>query len=120
MKIEIPGGTLSNGQLHTRPERAGRSAPEGMGRYDGKRKNHTLADPAIAYGQKRQSKPSHEFCHGAPVNDEPLQKNWEGKSVPIHPGMTPKQVALSATAPTAKAILEEAGRLGAPAGGWRK
>ncbi len=38
-----------------------------------------LTNPAITHGMTRQSKPSHEFAHGAPLDTEPLQKNWEGK-----------------------------------------
>ncbi len=55
-----------------------------------------LTTPAIAHGQKRQTAPSHDWLHGAPIDDEPntplAPKSYESR-VPIHPGMTNKQRA---------------------------
>jgi hypothetical protein len=46
-----------------------------------------LTDPLTVAGQRRQTKPSHEFLHGAPLDDEPNAKLSAGKQAPIHPGM---------------------------------
>ena len=43
--------------------------------------------PATVIGQTRQTKPSHEFLHGQPVDDETADKLHVGKKAPIHPGM---------------------------------
>jgi hypothetical protein len=69
-----------------------------------------LTAPATTLGMKRQTKPSHEFCHGAPLNDEPLQKNWEGKQVPVTFGMGSR--TNGANEADGFALLQEAGRLG--------
>lgn len=124
---KLPNGAkLVYGQMHLRPERQGRSAPEGFGRYDSLPKAHTITEPAISHGMKRQTKPSHEFLHGAPVQDEPPEKHFVGKgNVPTHPGMITTHVTDdprrgSHDPQLGNAILQEAGRLGAPIGGWRK
>ena len=42
-----------------------------------------LPEAPTAHGMTRQTKPSHEFLHGAPIDDEPVQKTWDtGKNVP--------------------------------------
>lgn len=47
-------------------------------------------------GMVRQTKPSHDFLHGSPIDDEPntplAPKSHESK-IPVHPGMTDKQRA---------------------------
>jgi hypothetical protein len=50
-------------------------------------KAKALTAPAIVAGQKRQTKPSHEFLHGQALDDETCDKLHVGKQVPIHPGM---------------------------------
>jgi hypothetical protein len=108
-KIRLPnGGRIQYGQLHQRfPERF---APPGFGRTDGKPKN--LKGPATVIGQKHQTADSHAYLHGSPVNDEPLQKNWEGKQVPVHPAMQFRDKR--STEADGFAMLREAGRLGMP------
>lgn len=50
------------------------------------------SDPVLTVpGQKRQTKPSHEFAHGAPLDDEPNIKLSEGKQVPVHPSMKSRE-----------------------------
>jgi hypothetical protein len=100
---------LRHGQMHLYPPIAREGAPK------------RLTVPALATGMVRQTKPSHEFLHGAPLDDEPLQKNWHGKgNVPTHAGMTKQQVSNTAGSPKGDAMLQEAGRLGAPVGGWKR
>jgi hypothetical protein len=79
-----------------------------------------LTVPAIVAGQTRQAKPSHEFLHGAPLNDEPLQKNWEGNgSVKASWDMKDAN-GNGVDNALAKGILDGAGRLGAPRGGHKR
>lgn len=101
-----------NGQLHNQPHRKGRSAPDGFGRLDGAPKR--LADPhALTYGaDKRVTKPSHQWAHGAPLDDEPMQKTYEGRQVPVHPSM--KSRGQRGQEADGFAMLDEAGRLGRP------
>jgi hypothetical protein len=110
------GAFIRNGQLH--PARVNRDAPNGFGR-DGKTKTALTTTPQLVPGAKRVTKPSHEFLHGAPIDDEPMQKNWEGKgNVAVHPGMTttPKSDdpfrGLHPHPDSGSVVLADAGRLG--------
>jgi hypothetical protein len=70
--------------------------------------------PPAAPNMKRQTAPSHEFLHGAPVDDEADKrlKTYETK-IPVHPGMTEKQrAALHPIADNPSEILREASNLG--------
>lgn len=79
-----------------------------------------ITTPEIAHGMTRQSKPSHEFLHGAPIDDEPVEKNWAGKgNVPTHPGMVTQQKSNAGDRlrgahdpQLGSAILQEAAKLG--------
>lgn len=121
------GNRLSQGQLF--PKRENTMADNGqraaMQRAmtpnlarDGAPKKITT--PEIAHGMTRQTKPSHEFLHGSPIDDEPVQNSWGGKgNVPTHPGMVtqPKSNAGDRLRGThdreaGNAILQEAARLG--------
>lgn len=80
-RYAVAGGYISNGafipHVHQNMARAG--APKRL-------------DPVLTVpGQKRQTKPSHEFAHGAPLDDEPNSKLSAGKQVAIHPGMKSRQ-----------------------------
>jgi hypothetical protein len=109
----IPGGVLRNGVLI----KTGGASLYGKDHNNFARNGSSkkLTVPALATGMKRVTAPSHEFLHGAPVNDESLQKTYEGRQVAVHPAMTSKQVANS-DLDHGSALLEEAGRLGAPNG----
>ncbi|WP_338830449.1 hypothetical protein [Bradyrhizobium sp. 27S5] len=53
-----------------------------------------IVDARPVPGQRRQTKPSHDFLHGAPPLDdekEPPLKSYE-KPIPIHNGMSKQQV----------------------------
>jgi hypothetical protein len=119
--MKIPAGTLANGQIQL--HRVGRDAAPGAFRKFGEK---SLPSPAPAHGMKRVTSPSHEFLHGQAVNDEALEKNFVGKgNVPTHPGMFTKSVPDdphrgSHDPKLGNAILAEAGRLGAPVGGYKK
>ena len=82
---------------------------------DGAAKVTTIAQPVP--GQVRQTKPSHDFLHGAPISDEPntplAPKSYE-KSIPIHGGMTKQQVEkfTSTGANDPNLILRDAANLG--------
>ena len=113
-RITLPNGNrLAHGQLITKGNAMKIDARNGAAKR--------LTNPAITHGMVRQSKPSHEFLHGAPAetDDSKLQKNWEGKgNVPTHPGMvtSPKSNAGDRLRGThnpqeGNAILREAGRL---------
>jgi hypothetical protein len=118
-KLKLPNGYIQDRQYF-------HSAPEGFGRYDGKPKTATTTTPAITPGMRSRIAPSHEFAHGAPLNDEPLQKNWEGKgNVPTHPGMVTTPARDDPHRGThnpqlGNAVLKEAGRLGVPVGGYKR
>jgi hypothetical protein len=79
-KFALPGGgVMSNGAYiapsHKNMARAG--APKKL-------------DPVTPVpGMVRQTRPSAEFLHGAPLMDEPntVAKLSEGKQVPVHSGM---------------------------------
>src|SRR5713101_3200963 len=62
---------------------------------EGEPKN-TVAEIPTTHGMKRQTAPSHDWLHGAPIDDEPntplAPKSYE-KQVAVHPGMTAKQRA---------------------------
>jgi hypothetical protein len=73
-----------------------------------------LADTAITPGHKRQTAPSHEFLHGAPVDDLPLQKSYE-RETPIHPNTPSRADRGQHTPGEGSRILDEAARLGRPA-----
>jgi hypothetical protein len=82
-KYALPGGgVMSNGAYiapsHKNMARAG--APKKL-------------DPVTPVpGMVRQTKPSAEFLHGAPLQDEPnTPKLREGKQVPLHPSMKSDQ-----------------------------
>lgn len=64
-------------------------------------------------GQTRQTRGEMGYHHGVTVGDAPNlpYKSYETKT-PIHPGMTKKQVADTAKAPSASAILHNASNLG--------
>jgi hypothetical protein len=82
-----------------------------------------LTDPALVPGAKRQTKGSlHPYLHGTRLCDEPNNPDKLTSSpVPVHPGMTSKQVAnVHLVANDPNAVLQEAGRLGRPVGGYRK
>jgi hypothetical protein len=77
----VAGGYLINGAFvpHSHRNLARRGAPKRL-------------DPINPVpGQKRQTKPSHEFLHGAPLDDEPNTKLALRKQVEIHPGMKSNQ-----------------------------
>jgi hypothetical protein len=64
-------------------------------------------------GMRSRIAPSHEFLHGAPVDDEPLQKS-SGRETPIH-SATPSRVDRGQHIPgEASRVLDEAARLGRP------
>jgi hypothetical protein len=119
--MKIPAGTLANGQIQL--NRVGRDAAPGAFRKFGEK---VLPAPAPAHGMKRVTSPSHEFLHGQAVNDEAMQKTYEGTgNVPTHPGMVTQPVLDdkyrgSHNPQLGNAILAEAGRLGAPVGGYKK
>ncbi len=76
-----------------------------------------LTDPAIAHGQKRQTKGElHPYLHGQSVDDEPnTTKSYEDcKPVPVHSGMTNRQKA--AIHPVANDPSEILSRRVAPTG----
>ena len=117
--FSVPGGTLRNGQLIVPGHR-------NMAR-EGSRKAVTV--PNFSYGAVRQTKPSHEFLHGAPLNDEVADKLALGHNVPVHAGMKQSYAGhvmkdgskLAYDTPgIGKDVLEEAGRLGQPVGGYKK
>jgi hypothetical protein len=79
---------------------------------DGAPKTPTVAQPVP--GQVRQTTPSHEWKHGAPLDDEkePPIKSHE-RPIPVHPGTTPKQrAAIHPVANDPKVILTDAANLG--------
>jgi hypothetical protein len=108
--------------------RRGRSAPKdangnAIGRDGRVPKHSTVKDPEIAHGMKhREEKGGHRLLPNAkrPLDDEPLEKNWQGKgNVPTHPGMVTQQKSnrddrLRGThdPQLGNAILDEASRLG--------
>jgi hypothetical protein len=126
------GASINHGQLsipqHLRPERAGRSAPPGFGRFDGKPKAHTIKEPEVAYGMVHQGadrKTLSDFHHGIPTLDEPMttKPHLQGRAVPIHNGMgseTPEHRGADYGSEHGSKILTDAGRLGAPVGGYKK
>jgi hypothetical protein len=95
------------GQLHLRPERKDRSAPNGFGRKFGTK---TFPVPALAPGMARQTKgtPS-AYNHGVTQFDEPLATKVTGSNVPVHPGMTDQQRGKCVTCPTANDVLGDSG-----------
>ena len=71
-----------------------------------------LTNPAPVFGQRSRIAPSHEFLHGAPLNDEPLQKTWQGKgNVPDGFGMRRRTAGETATGSD---VLRAAENLGNP------
>jgi hypothetical protein len=124
--IKLPNGNrLSHGQLFTTTEgnpmdrnQIQRPLNSSMHRdrvgRDGRIEKRTnIAAPVP--GMVRQTKPSHDFLHGSPIDDEPntplAPKSYE-KPIAIHPGMTDKQrAALHPVANSAKTILTEASTL---------
>jgi hypothetical protein len=74
-----------------------------------------LTDTATTPGMTRQtSSDLHPFAHGQAVNDEPLQKTYEGKEVPIHTAMTSRADRGQHIPGEANRVLSEASRLGRP------
>jgi hypothetical protein len=69
---------------------------------------------ATVPGMVRQTKPSHDFLHGQALDDSaPDKAGHSGTNVPIHSGMTAKQVsALHPIADSGSEILREAANLG--------
>jgi hypothetical protein len=79
-----------------------------------------LTIPNLVTGARRVTQPSHEFLHGAPLNDEPLQKQWEGKGN-VRASWDMKDAnGNGVDNDLAKGVLDEAGRLGAPRRGFER
>jgi hypothetical protein len=79
------------------------------------------------YGMRDVSATGHglAFVGGKrPLDDEPNDKSFlNGKTVPIHNGMgseTPEHRGADYGPDHGSDVLREAGRLGAPVGGWKK
>jgi hypothetical protein len=124
-KLQLSNGYIFHGQLHQRPERKGRSAPPMFGRVG---KPKALTVPAITHSMRRASTGKlSAYHHGIAQRDEPLEgnKTYEKGALPIHPGMVTEPVSDDRMRGThdpqrARDVLDEAGRLGAPVGGYRK
>jgi hypothetical protein len=58
---------------------------------DGRVPKNIATDISIKPGMVRQTSGDlHPFPLGQALNDEPLQKTYEGKEVPINPGTQPR------------------------------
>ncbi len=79
---------IINNQLHERPERKDRSAPNGFGR-DGKPKTATTTTPAIHGGMKSQTRSGgvHPWLHGQALGDTAPDKPGYGVTPAIHNAM---------------------------------
>jgi hypothetical protein len=57
------------------------------------------ADIPVKPGMRSRIAPSHAFLHGAPIDDEPLQKTYE-RGIPLHSAnpLSPDKAAKHATA----------------------
>ena len=79
---------------------------------NGAPKRTTVAAPVP--GQRSRTAPSHDYLHGAPLDDErePPIKAYE-RTIPLHPS-TPKRIAdkVHPVANDPKAILRDAANLG--------
>ena len=100
---QIIGGDPMNSSMHR--VQVGR---------DGKLEKR-IVEAAPSWGAKRQTKPSHEFLHGAPPLDDEGEmpiKSYE-KPIPLHPSVTERQRAeVHPIANSANVILSEAATLG--------
>jgi hypothetical protein len=101
---------LKVGTLPAAPVRS-RTEGEGIART-GAPKN--IQDTPAVPGMRSRIAPSHEFLHGAPLDDTPNTptKSYE-KPIPVHDGMS-NQHEIDPIADSAKKILEDAARLGKP------
>jgi hypothetical protein len=70
-----------------------------------------LTDTATVPGMVRQTKPSHEFLHGAPVDDEPPEKSYT-RETPIHPATPSRKDRGEHVAGLGNKILADAANLG--------
>jgi hypothetical protein len=77
-------------------------------------KNISTENVPIKPGMRSRIAP-HSAISGSPFDDEPLQKTYEGKSVPINPGTPSRAQRGQHIVGEASAILHEASRLGKPA-----
>ncbi|WMT75067.1 hypothetical protein [Bradyrhizobium sp. Ash2021] len=74
-----------------------------------------LTNPAPVIGQtRREEKGGHPLLPNAkrPLDDEPLEKNWQGKGVTVHPAMASRPDRGGHTEGLASAVLHEAANLG--------
>jgi hypothetical protein len=102
-----PMSKLTPGTLPSAPPRP-RTEGEGIARIGASKH---IVDAAPVPGMKRQSAPSHEFLHGAPINGEPLQTTYEN-TAPIHPAMTSRKDRGQQVEGQGSAVLIEASNLG--------
>jgi hypothetical protein len=126
--LAVPGGRIVHGQLipHNPNYRRGVDAPDGFGRKFGQK---TFATPAIHSGMTSKTRDAGNalaFVGGKrPLDDEPNTKACLGVGAPkAHPGMVSQQrpdgFNVGRHDPNeGDAILQDAGRRGAPPGGWR-
>jgi hypothetical protein len=124
-KTKVAGGVITNGiyrpygQAHKNFARNG--APK------------RLTVPALATGMHRATQGElHPYLHGQAVDDETADKLCHGKgNVPAHPGMKQSyhgavstsgySTRLAEETPgQSDRVLQEAGRMGAPVGGWKR
>lgn len=77
-------------------------------------KRTTEAQPV--WGQtRREDRGQHPLAGPTakrPLDDLPLQKNWSGRQVPVHSGMTELQRTENFTSSTARDVLTDAKNLG--------
>jgi len=82
---------LNVGTLPAAPQRAASAEGEGIARTGAPKRT---VDAPISPGMRSRIAPSHEFLHGAPLDDEkePPLKSYERK-IPLHPATPPRIAA---------------------------
>jgi hypothetical protein len=74
----------------------------------------TLDAIPVKPGMRSRIAPSHEWKHGAPLQDEPNIPLSREAPIPHHSGMTDRQIIGVANNPTSGQILHDAANLGKP------
>jgi hypothetical protein len=106
------GARVNHGQLFTEGKMASLDKNSPLHPRNGAPKRAASgADIPVKPGMRSRIAPSHEFLHGAPLQDEPLEKTYTAP-IGYHTAMTDKQIAMSGHGATSSQVLHEAAKLG--------